>query len=298
MTKKNILHMVTPLENVSAFDANMAVDAGYDVIVPHTGVGADKVGDVVQDAIFSRPPGTIRQSGIFLGGYDIDLAADMFKAAAAAVVPPFELSIFTDPNGAYTTSAALVAVAEKLLKDKSNKTLEGCRARVFGGGPVGLSAAILLAKAGAEVGVAKLTNSPRSAPLKDLSERYGVRLQHWDAQDDELKVKCLEGCELLFATAKEGIQVVSSAVLDSAQALVVAADVNAVPPAGIEGIDVMASGTEINTANGSLVTVGALGVGKVKYDLQKGLFEDMLSTDKPLRIDFPAAFERARQLVG
>jgi len=103
----------------------------------------------VQDAIFSRPPGTVKESGIFLGGYDIDLAADMFKSAAAAVVPPFELSIFTDPNGAYTTSAALVAVAEKLLRDKTGLSLSGRKARVFGGGPVGLSAAILLAQAGA-----------------------------------------------------------------------------------------------------------------------------------------------------
>jgi len=105
----------------------------------------EKVGDVVQDAIFSRPPGTVKESGIFLGGYDIDLAADMFKTAAAAVVPPFELSIFTDPNGAYTTSAALVAVAEKLLRDKTGLSLSGRKARVFGGGPVGLSAAILSA---------------------------------------------------------------------------------------------------------------------------------------------------------
>lgn len=290
--------MVTPLENVSAFDVNMAVDAGYDVVVPYTGVDEKKVGDVVQDAIFSRPPGTVMESGIFLGGYDIDLAANMFTAASAAVVPPFELSIFSDPNGAFTTSAALVAVAEKLLKDSCSKSLQGCQARVFGGGPVGLSAAILLAQAGAKVGVAKLTDSPRSAPLENLSERYEVELQPWQAQTDELKAKCLDGCELLFATAKEGVQVVSSALLDNAGALQVVADVNAVPPAGIEGVDVMASGTEMKTASGSLLTLGALGVGRVKYDLQKSLFEDMLASEQPLRLNFPAAFERARKLVG
>ena len=33
MTKKNILHMISPQENVSPFDVNMACDAGYDVVI-------------------------------------------------------------------------------------------------------------------------------------------------------------------------------------------------------------------------------------------------------------------------
>ena len=32
MSKKNILHMISPQENVSPFDVNMACDAGYDVV--------------------------------------------------------------------------------------------------------------------------------------------------------------------------------------------------------------------------------------------------------------------------
>jgi len=125
-------------------------------------------------------------------------------------------------------------------------------------------------------------------------------LNHWDAQTDELKAACLENCELLFATAKEGVQIVSSQLLDHAKSssLAVVADVNAVPPAGIQGVEVMSSGESLSTSHGELLTLGALGVGRVKYDLQKGLFEDMLSSEEPLRIDFPKAFERARSLVG
>jgi len=93
---------------------------------------------------------------------------------------------------------------------------------------------------------------------------------------------------------------VSTQLLDHAKSssLAVVADVNAVPPAGIQGVEVMASGEPLRTAHGELLTLGALGVGRVKYDLQKGLFEDMLSSDEPQRIDFPKAFERARSLVG
>ena len=36
MSKKNILHMISPQGNVSPFDVNMACDAGYDVVIPYT----------------------------------------------------------------------------------------------------------------------------------------------------------------------------------------------------------------------------------------------------------------------
>lgn len=36
IAKKHILHFVTPLENVSPFDVNMAANSGFDIIVPYT----------------------------------------------------------------------------------------------------------------------------------------------------------------------------------------------------------------------------------------------------------------------
>ena len=54
MTKKNILHMISPQENVSPFDVNMACDVGYDLVIPYTNVNLTDVKALVQDAIFSR----------------------------------------------------------------------------------------------------------------------------------------------------------------------------------------------------------------------------------------------------
>ena len=52
MTKKNILHMISPQGNVSPFDVNMACDAGYDLVIPYTNVNLTDVKGLVQDAIF------------------------------------------------------------------------------------------------------------------------------------------------------------------------------------------------------------------------------------------------------
>ena len=89
MAHKNILHMLTPLENISPFDVNMALDAGYDAVVPYTSVGLGKVAGLVQDAIFSRPPSRGPRTGVFIGGRDAILALDMLEAAKNAQTPPF-----------------------------------------------------------------------------------------------------------------------------------------------------------------------------------------------------------------
>ena len=115
MEKPFILHMLTPGTNVSPFDVNMALDAGYHAVIPYTGVTLEEVTALVQDAIFSRGPKGVKHTGVFIGGRDIGLAADMLKRTRQSMVPPFEVSVFADPSGAFTTAAAMVAAVERQL---------------------------------------------------------------------------------------------------------------------------------------------------------------------------------------
>ena len=157
MSTPRILHMLVPAERVSPFDVNMAADAGFEIIIPYTGVGVKQVSALVQDAIFSRPPKRFNSTGVFIGGHDINLAADMFSAAKKAQVPPFEIGLFADPNGAYTTSAALVALVQQQLIDKTGAGLSNRKVVIYGGGPVGLCTAVLVAQQGGEPLLARLT---------------------------------------------------------------------------------------------------------------------------------------------
>ena len=43
MEKPYILHMLTPAKNVSPFDVNMALDAGWTAVVPYTHVELDDI---------------------------------------------------------------------------------------------------------------------------------------------------------------------------------------------------------------------------------------------------------------
>ena len=75
-----------------------------------------------------------------------------------------------------------------------------------------------------------------------------------------------------MSCAKAGVQVLSEAQVASAKRLLVAADVNAVPPAGIAGIGAMDDGVVINTQAAKSVGIGALAIGNVKYQVERGLF--------------------------
>ena len=296
MADKHILHMLTPLKQMSPFDANMAIDAGFDAVLPYSNVTLEEVPGLVQDAIFSRPPKTGVKTGMFFGGRNATLALDMLAAAKKAFVPPFGISLFADPSGSFTTAAAMVACVEKMLKDKKNRGLKDLKVIVFGAtGVVGFSSAVIAALEGAEVTLAGYDGIKRvSESAGEIKARFDVEVRPADASDDAKKVQILADAEALFCAGRAGVQIVSSAQLAAAKRLMIAADVNAVPPAGIEGMDMMANGVEL-TPNGAL-GIGPLAIGNIKYKTESGLFQKMIAASKLVRFDFRDAFTLAREL--
>jgi len=91
------------------------------------------------------------------------------------------------------------------------------------------------------------------------------------------------------------VQVLSKQDLEAAKNLLIAADVNAVPPLGVEGCGLHDNGVVVSS-HGAL-GIGALAIGNIKYGAQSGLFKQMTTSDKPLCLDFRDAFALARKLV-
>jgi len=294
MVRKNILHMLTPLKQTSPFDVNMALDAGFDVVVPYVGVELGEVAGLVQDAIFSRPPDAGVNTGVFLGGKDALLALDMLEAARKAMVPPFQLSVFADPAGSFTTAAAMVAKVEKALEKNFRRKLKGARIAVFGGtGVVGFCTAVIAAREGAEVTLAGHDGKERVLRIAaDIEQRFKVKVAAADGSGDAEKRGIVEAIDVVLACARAGVQVLSAEQLAGTD-LLVAADVNAVPPAGIEGLAVNADSEPL--AATKAVGIGALAIGNVKYKVQAGLFRKMIDSGKTVAFDFQDAFSLARE---
>lgn len=298
MTKPLIMHMITTAKNLSPFDVNMAYDAGWDKCVPYTEIEVDDVEGLVQDAIFSRPPG-INKTGIFVGGRDPHKAIDMLKICKKSLVPPFTLSAFADPSGAFTTAAGMIAKVEDALKNKFDQDFLGQKIVVFGGtGPVGCIAGILAASAGAKVVIMgrkkekceELANFCKENYLDSSANISGASNDEFDSQIAEVDV--------VLASGAAGIQLVSEEQLKIATSLKVAADVNAVPPSGVAGLDAMQDCKELTASTSGALGIGALAIGQVKYQAQSKLLKKMANSEEPIFLDFHDALELAREYVS
>jgi methylene-tetrahydromethanopterin dehydrogenase len=292
---KNILHMLSPLRHMSPFDVNMALDAGYDNVVPYIDVKLEEIMPLVQDAMFSRSPRDAVHTAVFIGGKDAVLALDMLEQLRKTLLKPFEISAFADPAGSFTTAAAMVACVEKVLKQKKGKALADTHIVIFGAtGPVGYTSGVIAALEGAQVTLTAREQSKVQAKADEIKQRFGLTVHAAQAKSPEEISAALAGKEVALCCAAAGVQVLSASMLAAAKSLLVSADVNAVPPAGIEGLDLHANGVELT---GGSLGIGPLAIGDVKYKTESGLFQRMASSSKAISLDFRDAFSLAREIA-
>jgi methylene-tetrahydromethanopterin dehydrogenase len=293
-----ILHFLSTQAFASPFDVNMAVDAGFKVVVPHTNAGLEHTAALVQDAIFSRPVEYGCRTGLFIGGKDALLALDMLAAAQAALVPPFQLSAFADPGGSFTTAAAMVALVEEAYRAHAGRSLKGANVAVFGAtGVVGFAASIIAAQCGAKVTMTSHIGVEALEPfVRAGEERFDVELEPVAAARASDKEHVVANADIVLCAAAAGIRVLTKEQLAKSRRLAVVADVNAVPPSGIEGVELFDRGRLVDDT--AIASVGPLAIGDIKYKTQAALFRSMLSSRETLMLDFTHAFSKARKLVG
>lgn len=298
MERAFVLHLLAPGPRVSPFDVNMAVDAGWQVVVPYGQVALDDVAGLTQDAIFSRGPKGVKRTGLFIGGRDVGLAADMLARAHAALVPPFAVSLFADPSGAYTTAAALVACTEAALRRHHGTDLRGARVVLLGGtGPVGRVAGVLCARAGATAVLgSRQGRDAADAAAKETGGRFDVILAAASTRTRADLREALAAADVVMGVAAAGVQVMDADDRAGARQLRVAADVNAVPPAGLAGVGVLDDAKLIEGTR--VVGIGALAIGNLKYQVQNRLLARMRDPDKPECLGFEQAFDVARELLA
>lgn len=260
MDKRKILIQLDGDAHASVFDRVVAVDAGADEIFSYAGVKSEQVQGLVHGAIFTRGPKDLKSTAIFVGGSDVAHGEKLMAEALKHMIPAFGLrvSIMLDANGANTTAAAAVRVAGKHLNLKETKAL------VLGGtGPVGQRVARLLALEGAEVRVGSRQKARAETVCREIATRIpGAKLTAV-ATDDV--AAALAGQTLVVAAGAAGIVLLPKNILAAAKDLKVAIDLNAVPPLGIDGIDVM----DKAAAKDGLIVYGAIGVGDLKMKLHR-----------------------------
>jgi methylene-tetrahydromethanopterin dehydrogenase len=297
MQKVSILHLITSAKNASPFDVNMAFDAGFEKIIPYTNVELGEVVALTQDAMFSRSPSGIKREALFFGGRDINEALEMQRIAVLSMFTPFEMSTMTDPSGAFTTAAAMIAKIDAQLK-LYNQSLAQQTVAIFGAsGAVGSTAALIAAAQGAQVHlVAHKDLAQMQAYADTLFEKYGFKLQVVNGTNDSEKIAVLNNATVGICAAIAGVRVLENIHFSSSKSLKIVADVNAVAPSGAAGVEVMSDGSMIEDTQ--IACFGALMIGQLKYKTQQKLLQNMLASDVPVHLDFNNAFEMARDILG
>jgi len=296
MPEPCILHMVSPTKHVSPFDVNMALDAGFDHVIPYADVEVSDIGALVQDAMFSRPPKLAVRTSFFIGGKNAATALDMLATAKEAMFPPFMVSILADPAGSFTTAGAMVACVERLLRKEKRRELSGLRVAVLGAtGVVGFAAGVICALEGARVVLVGHDGADRvRRSAEEIRRRFAVDVDYADGSTEALKSAILARAEVVLTTGRAGVQILSRAQIDQSPGLMVAADVNAVSPGGIEGLDGKSNGDM--TENGCALGTGPRAIGEIKYKCESRLFKAMIDAEKAIACDFHDAFKLSRKL--
>ena len=296
--KPYILHALSPTKFVSPFDVNMAYDSGFDKVSTYTNVEMDDINDLVQDIVFSRHPNDCKKTGLFIAGEDDEKAIEMMEKAKKAMVPPFEISIFADPAGSFTTAAAMIGCVKKLLKGKFKTDLKDKVLQIVGAkGIVGGACAVIAAQEGAKVGMVIHTEGaiePIEKRIKNYKEKYKVNLNAIMGISDDEKTKMSENADIILCAAKAGAEALLKKHFSSAKNLKIVSDVNAVPPPGVEGLEVDFNGDAIRGTK--IYGIGALAVGQIKAQVQHKLLKLMCESGKPVFLDFREAFKIAEQL--
>lgn len=273
----------------SAFDRIVALDGGADEVLSYGAVTEDAVRDLVHGAIFTRGPKDLHNTAIFIGGTDMASGERLLAAARAAFFGPMRVSIMLDSNGSNTTAVAAVAKLQQVAG-----VVAGRRAVVLAGtGPVGMRAAGLLAQAGADVVVTSRRAEGGVAVADAIRQRFGTTVRPVAMPGSAQAASVLEGAELLLSAGGAGISLVPRDAWAERSGLRAAADVNAVPPLGVEGIEVTDNGTDRN----GVTVFGALGVGHLKMKLHKVCIARLFERND-LVLDVEAIADIARGLMS
>jgi len=284
-------------KHASPFDILTTVDIFPNAtILKYEDVTVEDAEKLIYDAMFPRGPEGAKHTKIFVNGRDFKRVNDVLEKAKKCMFPPFELSIIIDPRGAYTTATAAVAKTLELSLVKGFGGLENKAVTILAGtGPVGQTAARLYASEKANVIVTSRDLQRASSVATKINEETESEwIRGVEAQASDEIGKAIENADIVLSTGAAGTQLLPLDVLkEYGKKCRIVADINAIPPLGVEGIKSEANGEDILP---NVFGIGALAIGKLKNKVEAELIKR--AAEEPRGIfDYRMAYEIAKKTV-
>jgi hypothetical protein len=275
----------------SPFDMLVAIDAFPDsMIFKYENVTGEDAAKIVFDALFPRGPLGAAHTKIFINGSNFEMVEKVVEATQKAMKSaPWGTSIIVDPRGAYSTAAGAVAKTLGLSLEKGFGGLEGKNVTVLAGtGPVGQTAARIYASEKANVTITSRTMAKGQAVADKINQEVGAQLvKVVEVNKPEQTADAVKNAEIILAAGAGGIQLLSAADLKAAKKCKIVADINAIKPVGVEGLDSNDDGKELGK---SLFGIGALAIGKLKIKIETDMIKRATEAPQGL-FDYSIAYD-------
>lgn len=292
--KKTVIIFLDTDKHASPFDILTAVDLFPNAqILSYSDVEPADSKRIIQDAMFPRGPDGAKQTKLFIGGQDVEKALEILEIAKKTMFPPFELAIIADPRGAYTTASAAVAKTlvtsmKKGLGDFKNKKITV----LAGTGPVGQVASKLYAMEHANVVITSRSLARSTAIASKINEEVQAeRACGMKASEPKEVGAAIKDSDVILSAGAAGIPLLPLNILkEHGKRCHVVADINAVPPLGVEGIKPTDDNVEVLPG---IWGIGALAIGTFKNKVEAQLFKKAVEAPKGI-FDYRVAYEIAK----
>ena len=259
MTKK-LLYQFDTDTTASVFDSVVAYDGGADHVTAIGNVNAKNVLAMVDGCIYTRAPKEKQFTAIFVGGSSLTEGQEVFDAIKKRFFSNFRVSVMFDSNGSNTTAAAAVAN----IVDTCD--VSGKKAVILGGtGPVGQRAAALLSLEKADVFITSRSIEKAEQISTEINERFDTNVKALPGGTNDERVASISGASIVMATGASGVVLLNKKDWIDSQSIEVVCDANAMPPLGIEGVELNDKAKEI----GGKKAFGAIGFGGLKISVHR-----------------------------
>ncbi len=285
-------------KHASPFDILTTVDIFPEAeILKYENVTVEDAEKIVYDTIFPRGPEGAKHTKIFINGRDFRIANEILEKIEKCMFPPFEVAVIIDPRGAYTTATAAVAKTLELSLARGLGDFDKKKITVLAGtGPVGQTAARLYAAERAEVIVTSRSLQKACSVATKINEELEVeRVRGVEAQTAEDVGKAIENADMVLSAGAAGTELLPLEVLKKCgKKCSIVADINAIPPLGVEGLNSNADGKEILP---NIFGIGGLAIGKLKNKVEAALIRKAAEEPKGI-FDYRIAYEIAKSTVA
>ena len=259
MTKK-LLYQFDTDTTASVFDSVVAYDGGADQVTGVGNVNPQNVLAMVDGCIYTRAPKDKQFTAIFVGGSSLTEGQAVFDAIKKRFFSNFRVSVMFDSNGSNTTAAAAVANIVNTCD------VLGKKAVILGGtGPVGQRAAALLSLEKADVFITSRSIEKAEQISAEINERFDTNVKALPGGTNDERVASISGASIVMATGASGVVLLNKKDWIESQSIEVVCDANAMPPLGIEGVELNDKAKEISGKK----AFGAIGFGGLKISVHR-----------------------------